>query len=89
MTRQTAKIADIMNKHQWQILGVGSVLTVLLMSRGTSRLHPPVPLPVTESSPGHYSARFTDSVTPMWVLAASLGMIMLTGTLLYRSRKNV
>ena len=78
-----------MNKRQWQTLGVGGVATMLLLSLGTSRLHPPVAGPVMESSPGHYSASFTDSVTPVWVLVTSLGLIVLTGTSVYRSRKNI
>ena len=78
-----------MNKRQWQILGAGSVSTVLLLSLGTSRLHPPVAGPIVESSPGHYFASFTDAVMPLWVLVASLGLILLTGTLTYHSRKNV
>ncbi len=78
-----------MNKRQWQILGVGSVSTMLLISLGTSRLHPPVAGPVVETSPGRYSASFTDAVMPLWVLLASLGFIVFTGTFVYRSRKNV
>ena len=78
-----------MNKRQWQILGIGSASTVLLMSLGTSRLHPPIAGPVVESSLGHYSASFTDSVTPVWVLVTSLGAAVLTGTFIYRIRKSL
>ncbi len=62
---------------------------MLLMSLGTSRLHPPVAGPVVETSPGQYSASFTDAVLPLWVLPASLGMVVLTGTFIFRSRKRI
>jgi len=78
-----------MNKRQWSMLLAGTVSVAALVVFGTSHLHPPGAGSVVEISPGHYSASFTDTVTPMWVLAASLGIIMLTGTLIYRSRKNV
>lgn len=78
-----------MNKRQRQILGVGCVSTVLMMSLGTSRLHPPVAGPVVEISPGQYSASFTDAVLPLWVLLASLGLVLLTGTFIYRNRKSI
>ena len=78
-----------MNKRQWQILGVGSVSTVLLLWLGTSHLYPPVVGPIVESSPGQYSASVTDAVMPLWVLLLSLGVAVLTGTFVYRSRKNV
>jgi hypothetical protein len=77
-----------MNKRQWQIVGTGCVSTALLMSLGTSRLHPPVAGPVMETSPGQFSASFTDAVMPLWVLIASLGVVTLTGASVYHSRKN-
>ena len=78
-----------MNKRQWQILGAGCVSTMLLLWLGTSRLHPPVAGPIVETNPDQYSASFTDAVLPLWFLLASLGAILLTGTFVYRSRKNV
>ena len=78
-----------MNKRQWQILGVGCVSTVLLMSLGTSRLHPLVVGPVVETSPGHYSASFTDAVMPLWVGLALLGLVAVTGAFVYRNRKHI
>lgn len=78
-----------MNKRQWQILSMGCVSAVLLMSLGTSRLHPPVAGPVVETRSGQYSASCTDAAMPLWVLLASLGLIALTGTFAYCSRNNI
>ena len=75
-----------MNKRQGLILIVGAVSIVLMMSFGTARLRPPVAGPIVEDAPGHYAASFTDAVMPLWVVLASLGLAVLTGTFAYRSR---
>ena len=75
-----------MNKRQWNILALGALATVSMVVFGTS--HPPRSDvgPVIEYTPGHYSQSFTEASLPLWVLLASLGLVVLTGAFVFRSR---
>ena len=75
-----------MNGRQWQILATGAVMTVAVMAFGMS--HPPRPIagPIVEHAPGQYSRTFTEAFIPQWALLAALGLAVLTGAFVYRSR---
>ena len=75
-----------MNGRQWQILATGAVMTVAVMAFSTS--HPPRPVvgPIVEHAPGQYSQTFTEAFVPQWALLAALGLAVLTGAFVYRSR---
>lgn len=78
-----------MNKRQWLILGSGSAAAVLTLMLGIAI--DPTPYapdgPVVEDSPGHYSQRFTKvTVLPTWAALSAVGLVVLTGALVYKSR---
>jgi hypothetical protein len=77
---------EAMNKRQWQILVFGALATVLVIAFGASHPSQPMVGPVVEHIPGHYSQSFTETVLPFWVLLAALGLSVLTGALVHRSR---
>ncbi len=81
-----------MNKRQWLILGLGSAAAVLPLVLAAMRYPTPVvgPIvgPIVETSPGHYSQSltYTSQVTPTWAALSAIGLIVLTGALVYKSR---
>lgn len=76
-----------MNKRQWLMLMTGTLCVTAMVVFGATPLHPPVMGPVVENNPGHYSATLTTvHVMPKWVMAATLGLVALTGALIYRNR---
>lgn len=78
-----------MNKRQWLMLGLGSVAAVLPLMLGIASDPTPYALdgPIVETSPGHYSQSFTKVIAlPTWAALSAVGVVVLTGALVYKSR---
>ena len=75
-----------MNKHQVLILVAGIVTTGVVMVFGIAHSPPPQACPVVEVAPGQYSQNFQTTL-PRWSVFTSLGLLILTGALVYRNRR--
>ena len=78
-----------MNRRQWLILGLGSAAAVLTLVLAIVSDSTPYALdgPTVETSPGHYSQGFTKVVAvPNWAALSAVGVLVLTGALVYKSR---
>ncbi len=79
-----------MNKCQYLTLITGTLPIGAMVVLRATPVHPPVMGPAVDTSPGHYAATLTTTaIMPKWVMAATLGLVMLTGTFVYRNRKNI